>query len=88
MITDEKLEVLSSSIEEMRTILRGIANANSLEDWIPQREAQKLTGLSKSTLYTLRQRGDITFSTFTGKKIFYRRSDLIRYLDKREKMRA
>jgi hypothetical protein len=88
MITEEKLEVLHSSIEEVRGLLVDIAASKGLDDWIPQRDAEKLTGLSKSSLYNLRQRGDITYSTFTDKKIFYRRSDLIRYLDKREKMRA
>lgn len=85
---DEKLLYLSTSISEMKTLLQDIATSKGLDDWISQKAAQVLTGLSKSTLYNLRQRGVITYSSFTGKEIFYRRSDLIQYLDRRERMRA
>lgn len=88
MTTDEKLLHLSASITEMKGLLLDIAASKGLEDWISQREAENLTGLSTSTLYNLRQKGAISSSSFTGKEVFYRRSDLIRFLDKREKMRA
>jgi len=88
MSTDEKLIVLRRTVQEMHNLLTDLASSNALDDWIDQKQAEALTGLSTSTLYNLRQRGDITSSSFTGKEVFYRRSDLIRYLDYREKMRA
>lgn len=88
MDTDEKILVLSRTIEEMYGLLQDIASSKALDDWIPQAEAERLTGLSKTTLHLLRSKGEITYSRFADRKVFYRRSDLVRYLDRREKMRA
>lgn len=88
MDTDEKILVLCRTIEEMYGLLQDIAVSKALDDWIPQDEAQRLTGLSKTTLHLLRSNGEITYSRFAGRKVFYRRSDLVRYLDQREKIRA
>ena len=88
MITDEKILVLSRTIEEMYDLLQDIASSKALDDWIPQEEAERLTGLSKTTLHLLRTNGEITFSRFGDRKVFYRRSNLVRYLDQRERMRA
>jgi len=88
MTTDQKLESLNNSLAELRHLLSGLVASNGLEDWVNQKDTESLTGLGKSSLYNLRQRGDITSSTFTGKEVFYRKSSLVRYLDKREKMKA
>lgn len=59
-----------------------------LDDWIDQRTAERLTGLKSSALRALRQQDLITWSQFGSKQIFYRRSDLIRFLDQQERKRA
>ena len=88
MTTDEKLQTLNTSISEMRSLLLDIAVSKGLEDWVSQKQAERITGLGKTSLYTLRKEGRITFSKFSDKKLFYRRSDLIRYLDMQEKLKA
>lgn len=88
MSTDQKLIVLSRTVQEMYGLLTDLASSNALDDWIDQKQTEQLTGLSKSTLHQLRSRGEITFSRFGSRKVFYRKSDLIRYLDHREKMKA
>ena len=85
---EETLEALCVQMHEINRSIALLTNTIGLDDWVPQKEAEKLTGLSKSTLYSLRKQNELTYSTFTGKKIFYRRSNLIRFLDKREKMKG
>lgn len=88
MTTEEKIETIYEHVCKMREQLTTIAAAKAMDDWISQKQAEQLTGLSKSTLYAMRRQGLLTHSTFTGKEVYYRRSDLIRFLNMQEKMRS
>jgi len=88
MSTDELIEHMYEHIQQMSEQLTAIAASKALDDWISQKQAEQLTGLSKSTLYAMRKQDLLTHSTFTGKEVFYRRSDLIRFLNMQEKMRS
>lgn len=88
MSTDELIAHIHEHIQKMSEQLTAIADSKALDDWIPQKQAEHITGLSKSTLYNLRQQDKLTYASFTGKEVFYRRSDLVRYLDKQEKLRS
>jgi predicted DNA-binding transcriptional regulator AlpA len=88
MTTEERIELIYEDIRLMSEQLAAIADSKALNDWISQKQAEQITGLSKSTLYAMRKQDLLTHSTFTGKEVYYRRSDLIRYLDKQEKLRS
>ncbi len=88
MSTDEMIELMCEHIQQMSEQLTAIAASKALDDWISQKQAEQLTGLSKSTLYAMRKQDLLTHSTFTGKEVYYRRSDLIRFLNMQEKMRS
>lgn len=87
MTTDERIQHIYEEICLMSEQLSAISASKALDDWIPQKQAEHITGLCKSTLYAMRKKGLLTHSTFS-KEVFYRRSDLVRYLDKQEKLRS
>jgi hypothetical protein len=88
MTTEERIELIYEDIQQLSEQLAAIAAPKALDDWISQKQAEQLTGLSKSTLYAMRRQDLLTHSTFTGKEVYYRRSDLIRFLNMQEKMRS
>ena len=60
---------------------------------LPFAKAAEYLGLSRSTLYGMTSRGEITFFKPNGKKIFFNKSDLDTYLTRnrvrpREEIRA
>lgn len=79
----ELLEVLTARLEKIERLLDHAALG--LDDWVDEATVKELTGLGKSTLYMLRKNGDLTSSRFSKRKVYYRRSDLGRLLDKNEK---
>ena len=49
--------------------------------WISEEEAMNLTGLGKRSLSIKRSRGIFTYSTATGRKIKYLRTEIEAYLN-------
>lgn len=88
MTTEERIELIYEDIQQLSEQLAAIAAPKALDDWISQKQAEQLTGLSKSTLYAMRKQDLLSHSTFTGKEVFYRKSDLVSYLNRQEKNRA
>lgn len=78
-----QLNRIEQKIDDLNS--RAFNRSESLDDWIDETTVRHLTGLGKSTLYKLRQAGKLTSSRFGERKVFYRKSDLKKLLDKNEK---
>jgi hypothetical protein len=57
----------------------GVGEASSLEDWIDAQIVMQALHISPRTLQTLRTNGTLPFSRI-GRKLFYKRSDILRIL--------
>ena len=62
-----------------------IAEKQSIGDWMNEKLTMNITGLGKTKLYELRNTGKVRSSSLTERKLFYRRSDLERLLNKNQK---
>ena len=80
----EKLSVMEEMIVALSKKIDDKESDETIGEWISEKQAIKLTGLSRSTLYRLRKNDDITSSSLKEKKNFYRKSDINRLLDKNE----
>lgn len=81
----EKLNTLQVSINNIAEMLeKEVEGDLKFDDWITEEMAQKVSGLSRSTLLKLRKEGKLTTSTLSGKQNFYRMSGLQMLMDKNE----
>lgn len=62
--------------------LIAMAPKASLSKWMSETEVTLLTGLGKRSLHDKRKSGVFNWTTATGRKVKYLRSDIDKYLDK------
>ena len=74
---EKMLRELSEKIDDMETDV-------PIGDWISEKQAKKITGLSRSSLYRLRKTNQITSSSLQEKKPLYRITDLLRLINVNE----
>lgn len=83
-----KFEMLQIELSYLKDLMEQLIEAhNKIEDWITEKEAIRISGLSRSTLLKLRKEGQLTSSTLSGKQNFYRISDFKKLLDINEQKR-
>lgn len=80
-----RLKALEDRLKSIESKIGFSKELESINDWIDEESAKRITGLGKSTLYTLRKNGKLTSSRLSKRKLFYRISDLSRLLDENEK---
>lgn len=80
-----QLKALTDRLKSLETKIGFSQELESINDWIDEESAKRITGLGKSTLYALRKSGKLTFSRLNKRKLFYRISDLSRLLDENGK---
>jgi len=80
-----QLKALTDRLKSIESKIGFSQELESINDWIDEESAKRITGLGKSTLYALRKSGKLTFSRLSKRKLFYRISDLERLLDENEK---
>ena len=80
-----QLQMLEDRLKSIESKIAFSNEIESINDWIDEESAKRITGLGKSTLYALRKSGKLTFSRLGKRKLFYRISDLSRLLDENEK---
>lgn len=85
---DSTLDSLQAAVIYLKELVEQlITSQHKIEDWVNEKEAMKITGLSRGTLLKLRKDGRITSSTISGKQNFYRISDFKKLLDLNEQTR-
>jgi len=83
---DAQIKALEKKIDELYAIIeKFIAEKQSIGDWMNEKLTMNITGLGKTKLYELRNSGKVRSSSLTERKLFYRRSDLERLLNKNQK---
>ena len=82
----EKVNALEQKLDAMHKLLLNISNnhVQGVDDWLKLEDAKKLTGLGTTTLWELRRKGILEFSSITGKEKFIRRSSIVKLLNKQE----
>lgn len=85
---DNKFEIIHAELSDLKRLIEQLMEAqNKLDDWITEKEAIRISGLCRSTLLTMRKKGDLTSSTLSGKQNFYRLSDFNKLLEINEQKR-
>ena len=83
---DAQIKALEKKIDDLYNIIeKFIAEKQSIGDWMNEELTMNITGLGKTKLYELRNTGKVRSSSLTERKLFYRRSDLERLLNKNQK---
>ncbi len=83
---DALIKTLEKKIDDLYKIIeKFIAEKQSIGDWMNEELTMNITGLGKTKLYELRNTGKVRSSSLTERKLFYRRSDLERLLNKNQK---
>ena len=83
---EAQIKALEKKIDELYVIIeKFIAEKQSIGDWMNEKLTMNITGLGKTKLYELRNTGKVRSSSLTERKLFYRRSDLERLLNKNQK---
>lgn|GEM_PF-1662828 len=81
----DKINALQVSINTITETLKKMEkNKITFGDFVSEKEAIEITGLSRSSLLNLRREGKLNISTLTGKQKFYRLSDFKKLLEKNE----
>lgn len=85
-IDEDKLNALSVKVEKVQALVEKLlSEKDKVAGYLTQDEAEKLTGLSYSTIYKLRKSGDLPSTSFGTRDIYYKRSDIEELLKKNEK---
>ena len=83
---DAQIKALEKKIDDLYNVIeKFIAEKQSIGDWMNEKLTMNITGLGKTKLYELRNTGKVRSSSLTERKLFYRRSDLERLLNKNQK---
>jgi excisionase family DNA binding protein len=86
VIDNDKFNELNAKIDKLQALVEKLlSEKNNIAGYLTQQETEKLTGLSYSTIYKLRKSGELPFTSFGTRDIYYKRSDIEELLKKNEK---
>ncbi|MGP8216421.1 MAG: helix-turn-helix transcriptional regulator [Bacteroidia bacterium] len=86
VIDETKLSALISKVDGLQILVERILSENNNQSgYVTEARAKEITGLSKSTLYKLRKNFKIGSSSFGGRDVYYKLSDLEALLKENEK---
>jgi hypothetical protein len=86
---DENLEARLDALEDLlfsinQKLNTAITQNENIGGWLKEKDIIRITGLKKSSLYTLRRKNKITSSSIAERGVFYRLSDFEKLLNKNE----
>jgi hypothetical protein len=80
LVPTQILERIASIQEKiLENLEKGSGNGPSIGDYITEKEAQQFLGRKATWFWQMRNAGKIKF-TKVGKKVFYRKSDLLDFI--------
>lgn len=86
VIDNDKFNELNAKIDKLQALVEKLlSEKDKVAGYLTQEEAEKLTGLSYSTIYKLRKSGELPCTSFGSRDIYYKRSDVEALLKKNEK---
>ncbi len=80
MLPKAELEAITSTLNEVKELIKGKAQEEAKARWIESEEARKILGVSSKTWQTYRDTRALPFSQF-GRKIYVKQSDLDAFLE-------
>ena len=80
MLPKADLEAITSSLDGVKALIKGKAQAEARARWIESEEARKMLGVSPKTWQTYRDTRALPFSQF-GRKIYVKQADLDAFLE-------
>ena len=80
MLPKETLDAITSSLNEVKDLIKGKAQAEAKARWVESEEARKMLGVSPKTWQTYRDNRALPFSQF-GRKIYVKQADLEAFLE-------
>ena len=80
MLPKSELDAITSSLDEVKALIKGRAQEEAKARWIESEEARKMLGVSPKTWQTYRDTRAIPFSQF-GRKIYVKQADLDAFLE-------
>lgn len=80
MLPKAALEAITSSLDEVKALIKGKAQQEAKARWIESEEARKILGVSQKTWQTYRDTRALPFSQF-GRKIYVKQEDLDAFLE-------
>ncbi len=84
LISRNEFDQLVRKLDQVLSTLEGNQHGfKSVDDWISEKEAQKLTGLKTTSLWALRKQKRIMYSKI-GRKTFYSLRSIKKLLDKNQ----
>lgn len=80
MLPKATLEEITSSLDEVKELIKGKALEEAKARWVESDEARKMLGVSPKTWQTYRDTRALPFSQF-GRKIYVKQADLDAFLE-------
>ena len=80
LLPKSELDEITSSLDELKELVKGKAQQEALGRWIESEEARKILGVSPKTWQTYRDTRALPFSQF-GRKIYVKQADLDAFLE-------
>lgn len=83
----QEVHELKGLVVGMLEMIKDNQSLNPLGEWISEADAQRITGLSASSLLRLRKAGKVRASFLSQRHIFYRIDDIQLLLEKNMKLK-
>ena len=83
LIPQKKFDELNEKIERILQMCNETRKSVKMEDWIPEKEAQRLLGLKDTSMWSLRKQRKV-ISSKIGAKTFYSLKSIERLLQKNQ----
>ena len=80
-IESKAFKKIIEKLNFLEKTMKALSSNSRQTKWLTEEETMVLTGLGKRSLYNKRKRGDLSFTTATGRKIKYLRKDVEGYLN-------
>jgi predicted DNA-binding transcriptional regulator AlpA len=79
----DRIDALQAAVNVLSENVRKLYQERStLGEWVSEKKAMEITGLSRSTLLALRNQGKLSQSSIAGKSVYYKLSDFKKLLER------
>lgn len=76
---EEKIDALHNLLEN------GEHSPTNIGDWIPEKDAKRLLGLSTTSLWKLRTKGQLEFSKPNNSTVYYKKESILNWINSNSK---
>ena len=86
LISEHDYHNLNSKLDRILVVIegKGLQTAEPLGKWMPEKEAQEITGKKQTTLWKMRKKGLLEFTTINN-KVFYNRESIMALMEQNKR---